>query len=410
MTESVMMMPDQQRAPRANATAPSSATFDGVICFGGEDWWYHNRGHFDMQMMRELSRHVPVLYINSIGMRVPRVGEGTMFVRRVVRKLRSVRRGYVSVRANFSVITPVAGPGALGRRVTRAMLPRQVRGAARKLGIKRPLIWVACPPGADYVDALDPVGVVYQRTDRYESFQGVDPDEIKGYDNVLKRRAALTIYCSRSLKNDEASTSTQALFIDHGVDYERFAAAGRGNKPEPADLATIGRPRVGFVGGIDSHTFDPPLLTGLAQRMPDVQFVLVGACSLPEGWCDEANVHLLGQRAYEDVPSYMAACDVLIMPWNDSTWIKACNPVKLKEYLAVGRPVVSSPFDELEHYNEYIEVADNIDDFAHATRHAIEAPGDADSRRQRVEHQTWSAKAEHLLQSLEEVGLRVDRQ
>ena len=62
-----------ERTSKANSTPVRLC--DGVICFGGEDWWYHNRGHFDMQMMRELSRRVPVLYVNSIGMRVPKVGE-----------------------------------------------------------------------------------------------------------------------------------------------------------------------------------------------------------------------------------------------------------------------------------------------------------------------------------------------
>ena len=78
--------------------AGSTRTFDGIICFGGEDWWYHNRGHFDLQMMREFSGRCPVLYVNSIGMRMPRVGEGKMFFRRMARKLRSLRRGLVRVR------------------------------------------------------------------------------------------------------------------------------------------------------------------------------------------------------------------------------------------------------------------------------------------------------------------------
>ena len=69
--------------------------FDGIICFGGEDWWYHNRGHYDMQMMGRLSEHMPVLYVNSIGMRTPSPTEGRMFLHRVRRKLRSIRRGLV---------------------------------------------------------------------------------------------------------------------------------------------------------------------------------------------------------------------------------------------------------------------------------------------------------------------------
>lgn len=392
--------------PRAARTEPRRQ-FDGVICFGGEDWWYHNRGHFDMQMMRELSAHVPVLYVNSIGMRVPRASEGRMFLRRIARKLRSLRRGLTQVRPNFAVFSPVAGPGKLGRLVSRAVLPWQVRRAARRMGMKRPLLWVACPPGAAFIDELDCVGAVYQRTDRYECFSGVDEQEIKGFDRVMKDRAALTVFCSRSLMHDEQNQCARALFVDHGVDFERFSQAGRDPAREPPDVAAIARPRIGFIGGIDAHTFDPPLLVDVARSMPEAQFVLVGACSLPEGWAPLENVHLLGQRGYEEVASYMAACDVLIMPWNNSPWIKACNPVKMKEYLAVGRPVVSTPFDELSNYLDHIVQAKSAPEFAGAIRACLRDAGDADDRRRRVEDETWRAKCDRVLEELGEAGFQV---
>lgn len=403
---SLRTAPVASESLRAGPTQRQSIAqeFDGVICFGGEDWWYHNRGHFDMQMMRELSAHVPVLYINSIGMRVPRVGEGRMFWKRVARKFRSLRRGLVEVRPNFAVFSPLAAPGKLGRMITSAALPGQVRRAARRIGIRRPLVWVACPPGAAYVDRLGAVGVVYQRTDRYEAFTGVNPDEIRSFDQDMKRRAALTVFCSRSLMLEERDQCARAMFIDHGVDFDRFAAAGLDRGSEPEDVRSIPRPRIGFIGGIDAHTFDPPLFVEIARRMPDAQFVVVGACSLPEGWCPHPNVHLLGQRPYESVAAYMAACDVLIMPWNSSPWIRACNPVKMKEYLAVGRPVVSTPFDELAHYRGFITEAQGAEAFVAAIRAALENPGDAAQRRLRVERETWKAKGDSALETLAQLG------
>ncbi len=380
--------------------------FDGVICFGGEDWWYHNRGHFDMQIMRELSGVVPVLYVNSIGMRTPRVREGRMFVRRVLRKLKSMGKGFVRVRANFAVLSPLAGPGRIGRMVSAALLPWQVRRAARKIGITRPLVWVACPPGAAYAGRLGAVGVVYQRTDRYEAFAGVDSEEIKGYDRAMKAAALFTLYCSRSLMEEERGESARPIFVDHGVDFDRFAAAGRGEGCwEPEDMKGIARPRIGFVGGVDAHTFDPSLFVEVAKRMPEARFVVVGACSLPRGWCELTNVHLLGQKPYDEVAGYMAACDALIMPWNESPWIRACNPVKLKEYLAVGRPVVTTGFDELAHYRGLVHEARGSEEFASAIGAALAAPGVAEERRARVERETWKAKGEAVLDALRERGL-----
>lgn len=379
--------------------------FDGIICFGGEDWWYHNRGHYDMQMMRELSKRVPVLYVNSIGMRVPRVGEGAMFAKRVLRKLKSLRRGLVKVRDNFFVASPLVAPAGMGAGLNRAALAAQVRLFARRAGITRPLVWIACPPGAEVVEKLRPVGVVYQRTDRFEAFHGVNPERIKRFDTFLKDRADLTLFCSFWLMEQERAQCRSAEFIDHGCDYKAFLAAGLDRSTEPEDVRVIGRPRVGFVGGIDSHTFDPALFVEVARSMPEAQFFLVGSCSLPEGWADLPNVHLLGKRDYEQVPAYMAAADVLIMPWNQSEWIQACNPVKLKEYLAVGRPIVSTPFPELARYEGLVHIADAAQSFAQAIRDAIGHTHDPAPGRVRVATETWDSKGRLAVEALSRRGL-----
>lgn len=393
-------------SPKHAEPAQELRTCDGVICFGGEDWWYHNRGHFDMQMMRELSRTVPTLYVNSIGMRVPRVGEGRMFFHRVARKVRSWRQGFVRIRPGFAVLSPVSVPGRLGAALSKRALALQIRRAARTMGIRRPLVWVACPPGVSALDGLRPVGVVYQRTDRFEAFANVDRELIAGFDRELKHRADLTIFCSRSLHAEEAPQCAASHFTDHGVDYEVFAAAGVSGK-EPESLRSLPRPRVGFVGGIDIHTFDPPLFLEVAAALPDVCFALVGACSLPEDWCTLPNVRFIGRVPYDEVAGYMAACDVLIMPWNNSEWIRACNPVKLKEYLAIGRPVVSTGFDELSHYQGLVRTARTASEFGAAIREALDRPHDPGPGRRRVERETWAAKCEGVLAALGARGIRL---
>lgn len=383
---------------------PSIRMFDGVICLGGEDWWYHNRGHFDMQMMREFSARLPVLYLNSLGMRVPKPGEGRMFLTRVSRKLASYRRGLVNIRENFSVASPLSVPGRIGGRLTQPIVTRQIALAARRMGIRRPLLWIANPHGARLIDAIDHVACVYQRTDRFEDFLGVDRELLIAYDRRLKDHADLTLFCSHTLHEDEAPSCAGAAYIDHGVDYDMFRDAGD-RRDEPEDLKSIPRPRVGFVGGIDAHTFDPELFLGVARRLPGFRFVMVGACSLPEDWCELPNVHLMGRRPYEDVARYMAACDVLIMPWNSSDWIQACNPIKLKEYLAVGKPVVSTPYPQLAPVEGLVRVASDVESFAKEISRALSTPHDPGAGRARVEQGTWSSQAYLALDRLKVVGV-----
>jgi glycosyltransferase involved in cell wall biosynthesis len=98
------------------------------------------------------------------------------------------------------------------------------------------------------------------------------------------------------------------------------------------------------------------------------------------------------------------------MPWNRSDWIKACNPIKLKEYLAVGRPVVSTSYDELMRtWTEFVSVADGAEAFTEAIRQALANPGDADRRRERVQRETWTAKCDQVLARLRERGVELRR-
>ncbi|MEL6431893.1 MAG: glycosyltransferase [Planctomycetota bacterium] len=399
-------------APADAVDGPEPRTYDGVVCFGGEDWWYHNRAHYDMQMMRELSADLPVLYVNSIGMRVPTPGEGGMFLRRVVRKLKSFSRGLVRVRERFWVQSPVVVPGRRGMKLSGWLLPRQVRRAARRMGMRRPLVWVACPPGIEAVDGLgDVAGLVYQRTDRFECYEGVDQALIASFDAELKRRADLTLYCSRHLFEAEEGASRAAAFVDHGVDFDDFVRAG--DDPDARDRAApdviraIPGPRAGFVGDIDAAVFDHELMLEVARRAPEMQFVLVGGCTLPEGWSDGApNVHLTGRVPYEEVMRTMAAMDVLLMPWHRSEWIEACNPIKLKEYLATGRPIVSTEFPELASYEGLVDVANDAEGFARAVRTAIAEPDSArlERGRARVAEASWTARSRSVRTELERVA------
>ena len=374
--------------------------FDGIICIGGEDWWYHNRGHFDFQMMRRLGEHWPVLFVNSLAVRMPSLAEKHQFAARIGRKLKSLFRGLVNVENNFWVYSPVSIPGAMGQKLSSWALAPQIKLAAKRAGIKKPLLWMHCPAGAPLVSSIPHAALVLQRTDRFESFPEANPEIVGAQISALKAAADLVVYCNAALMKEEEGEVSRQLLMTHGVDFETFAAAGRSRAPGPVDVATLKRPRIGFVGGIDAHTFDPELFVSLARKLPDAEFALIGGCSLPDGWCPLPNVKLLGRKPYEMVAHYMAAMDVLIMPWNGSEWIKACNPIKLKEYLATGRPVVTTDFPALDKYRDLVHVAKGPTGFAVAILRALHEPYDANAARARVAMEGWDAKADYLAECL----------
>ena len=386
--------------------AHSSSSFDGIICIGGEDWWYHNRGHFDFQIMRRLARTMPVLFVNSLGVRIPTAKHGGhgQVMARIARKLGSFKRGLTHIEANFHVLSPLSVPGEVGRTAFGWALAPQIRLAARRIGIRRPVLWIHCPPGADLIGAIDAAAIVMQRTDRFEAFPEGDPVELSRQIAKLKANAGLAVYCNSELMALERGTVRSQVLVTHGVELERFVGAGTAITEPPAGMAEIARPRVGFIGGIDAHTFDPELFLKVVTAMPTTNFVMVGGSSLPEGWCPHANVHFLGRKPYDDVAAYMAACDALIMPWNKSDWIKGCNPIKLKEYLAVGRPVVTTDFPALAEYRDLVRVAADADGFASALTQVLAVAHDAAPGRARVQSQSWDAKANEVLVALRAVA------
>lgn len=379
--------------------------WDGFVCFGGEDWWYHNRGHIDMQLMRNISKKHPTLYINSIVMQKPNIANGAMFIHKVRRKLKSIFRGLKKSEAGFFVYSPFSIPlHHIGffRRLNELILRLQAGHIIRKIGIRKPVIWVACPAACDVAMKLRKARLVYQRTDRFEEFPNVDFDTIKRYDRRLKINADVTIFVNSKLYEQERGQCKNAIYLDHGVDFEMFASAEK-DTCKPQDIADVARPIVGFYGGIDDHTSDIEFLKQVIDMLPEMNFVLVGNVSANcNGLSLKKNVLMLGQKPYEQIPHYGKCFDVAIMPWKQNKWIEACNPIKLKEYLALGKPIVSTPFPELDKYQQVVYTAKTPSEFADCISRALkyDNPKLIAERRKKVEGCTWENKALQALQEL----------
>jgi len=379
---------------------------NGYICFAGSDWWYHNRNHFDVRMMEVFARDAKVLLINSIVMQRPNIAEGIMFARRIVRKAKSICRGLKRTELGFWVYSPMSLPVHHVRSlrpVNRMLVRRQIRLISRKLGILNPIVWVACPAACEISIEMSRRGLIYQRTDYFEELPNVDTQVIAEYDRKLRASADLTLYVNKELYKEELSGCREAVYLGQGVKYEMFASADRSNGV-PADIAEIPKPIIGFFGQIDDYTVDIELLRTVAARLSDMSFVLIGPTqtNISRLTC-LPNVHFLGPRPYTEIPKYGASFDVGIMPWLQNKWIKYCSPVKLKEYLALGLPVVTTPISAADEYRELLYIVSGPDEFADAVRNAL-VFNDAKAiwrRRESVRSESWELKAAKVLELLE---------
>jgi len=375
------------------------------ICFGGEDWWYKNRGHNDIQLMRRYAWCGTTVYINSIVMQKPRLTEGKRFLKKFSRKIKSIFTGLKRADAGFWVYSPFSLPLhhiKWARKLNEWILYAQVRALERRLKMENPIVWIACPAAVDVAIRMCRNKLVYQRTDRYEEYPNVDFETIRAYDRRAKASADLTLFANTELYNLELQQCRRALYLDHGVDYQLFADAEK-DPTVPPDVKDIPGPRVGFFGAIDDHTSDIPFVEKVTDLLPEMSFVFVGKASSDVGGLQRrSNVHLLGPKPYEQIPHYGKCFDVLIMPWRQNRWIHACNPIKLKEYLALGKPVVSTPFPELEKYRDLIYQARTPEEFSRKIEKALKEDSYelVLARRKKVESSTWDQKAQLVLSEL----------
>lgn len=358
-----------------------------------------------MQLMRRYAKLGNTLYINSIMMQKPNLTNGKEFIQKLIRKAKSIFRGLKKVDTGFWVYSPISLPVQhinWAKPLNETLLRLQIWQVIRKIEMHDPIIWVVCPTACDIAMKIRKSKMVYLRTDVYELFPNVDSKKIRNYDRKLKANADLTIFVSSKLFHEESNQCKKAFYLDHGVDYDMFASADE-IPDRPSDMADIPRPIVGFFGGIASHTVDIGLLEKVVELSPNLSFVFVGKVS-PKcaGLQNRRNVWMLGQRPYEQIPHYGKCFDMAIMPWKQNRWIQACNPIKLKEYLALGKPIVSTPFNELNKYLDVVYEAKTPQDFAQAIEKALaeDSPERISARRKKVESASWDSKVQQLFDNL----------
>jgi glycosyltransferase involved in cell wall biosynthesis len=377
-----------------------------VVIFSAQDYWYHNRAHSDIQLARALSDDRPVLLVNSLGMRMPLPGTTSQPMRRVARKIRSTARFARRPEKNHPklvVMTPASLPvtgSRFGHRAIAWGVGLQVRLVAWLFGIgKSPDVVITLPTAWEAARRLSRRTLIVNRSDRYSSLPEADTRLIREMEEAMLAACDAAVFVSQELMREEEPliTSGMAVFLGHGVDVDHFAAGP--TRPQPSDIAAIRRPRIGFFGGIDDYVVDLDLVRRLARETREASIVLVGAAT-----CDmsaltaEPNVHWLGMRPYGDIPAYGAAFDVAIMPWLDSEWIRYCNPIKTKEYLALGLPIVTTDYPEAARDGDVMGVAHSHEEFIGLVHDALagRAVSDPQSRRARVKDSSWQGRADVL--------------
>jgi len=380
-----------------------------IICFGGEDWWYHHP-HSKAHLMRKFARAGnKVIFVNSISMGLPNLAHKDLLPR-ITRKLRSYSKLARETDEGITVVSPASLPffGTAGARaLNRRVIGAQIRRLARSRGLTKPILWIAIPTAAELIGEFDESKIVYHVSDKYDANtmdHSTDPAQILRLHEHAIDAADLIFYSGRKLFNEATRRCERSYLLEQGVDYDHWAKVGSGELQVADAVARIPRPRLGYFGAIEPWLVDQELIKRAAREHPAWQWIFIGNCSRGMDIEQLPNTHFLPPVAYGVLPTYAAGFDVCVLPWEtEQAFTSYGSAIQVREYLATGKPVVISPLPEYEPMQDVLRIARSRDDFMKLVEDALSEndPAAPVRRQAAVASGTWDARAEWVSDLIE---------
>jgi len=366
-----------------------------LVCFSNVEWgsWRQRHHH----LMERFARHHQVLFVETTGMRAPNL-LSTRDLRRMARRVGQAARSLVRPRGqaatdNLRIYSPLVLPypqsGPVRRFNTRLLL-RDLRRLLADRAMLNPILWVYLPSELilQVTRRLPHRLLVYDCADAITEFRHA-PANLAASESRLLDAADLVFASSRPLVERCSGRRAPVHLVPNAGDVEWFARESRKSAP-PEELASLPHPRVGYVGAM-REWFHWELLEAALDRFPATSFVLIGDSDVPAPLRSRPNLHVLGPRPYAELPGYLGALDVAIIPFLDTPLVRSTHPVKVYEYLAAGLPVVTTPMEEIRHLAE-VDMAPAGEPFLQALQFRlgqIRQEAAVERRRQSVADETW---------------------
>lgn len=387
-----------------------------IICFGGEDWWYHHP-HSKNHLMRRFARAGnKVIFVNSISMGLPSVKHKDLLPK-IWRKLKSYAKLARTTDEGITVVSPATLP-FFGSRVVRslnkALLLAQIGALAAGKKMNAPILWIAIPTAAEVVGKMGESFVIYQVSDKYDSNSedhATDAETIRRLHDFAIEKADIVLYSGRKLLEEAEHGREKSFLLEQAVDFEHWAAVSDGSLEIAPEIAAIPQPRIGYFGAVEPWLVDRELIRRASAERPEWQWVFIGNLARGTDLTELPNVHFLPPVSYYDLPRYAAGFDVCVLPWEtEHAFTSYGSAIKVREYLASGKPVVISPLPEYEPMKDVLRIARTRDEFIALIEDALNETGSEkkEARQKSVQNGTWDARAEWVSDMIEaELGNRL---
>ena len=355
-----------------------------------------------------------VLYVESLGLRPPR--KGTADLPRILKRLRRVARPPRQVQRGIWVWSPLVLPGAshpLARRLNRVLVRGGLQLMRRWLGLQNPILWTYNPLTLEVLPLTSFAASVYHCVDRIQAQPEMPERRIERAEQQLCSGVTAVFTTAPELQRSLEPLNPNTHLFGNVADFDHFASAWQYPRPGPAELMTLLKPRLMFIGAIDAYKLDLVALNQLARQRPDWSFVLVGPIGEADpstdagALCSCSNVHWVGPRPYEELPNWLAHADVALLPLQLNSYTRNMFPMKFFEYLAAGVPVVATAIPSLERFQDSaLLVAPGADQWESAISQVLQGQGpDRSVRIALARRHTYRQRIQSMLVVLEQLGV-----
>lgn len=288
-------------------------------------------------------------------------------------------------------------------------IARFVKKKMKLHGFENPVLWCYSPMSSDAVDHIPHSALIYDCVDRHSAYKGlINVDTVNGMEETLSRKADQVFTTAIGLFDTLSGYNPNTVMLPNGVNFEHFNKVSQGLET-PEDMKALPRPIIGFSGMLQ-ECIDYDKIETVAKERPDWSVVLVGG-SMPGVNLDYLkkypNIHFLGMKKYDDMPAYLGAFDVCLNVFRSGDLSKDVSPLKFYEYMASGKPIVTTPQPEqVLGYNDAVYISYG-EDFTQKCEQALSEPDDAKTNLRIAYGKacSWDARVREMEALLKEKGI-----
>lgn len=333
-----------------------------------DDWGVHPSSC--QHLFKIIASDHKVIWVNTIGMRNPKftLTDLKKIYLKLSRMLRGSRKSKISTAQvldskHVYVCQPFMLPYSRVpgiRFLNRYFVTKKILKLLDELDVKNPIVVSTVPNACDYISGYNEKRIIYYCVDDFTLWPGLSGKIVNEMEKMLIKKSDILFATSKKIYEKLVTSDKKTYLLSHGVDVDTFLKVP---DQEHIKLKSIPKPRVGYYGLIDERS-NQELIAGIAPAMKECAFVMAGPIGANiknlEG-CP--NIYFTGPIEYSEITALIKGLDILFIPYVVNEFTDSISPLKLKEYLITGKPIVSTPLAEISHYKDSIEIASTVSEW-----------------------------------------------